>query len=208
MDTRNQARIQARISQLKSLGVPVDSIEKIVKSENPDQADEIELVDPSGAGFSMNNAPSSLRASDHTAIAREFIKELDQRDYNEKVRQAELERQEFEQAEKAEFREELASIKQAVARTDVTVLSHLVDHQLVQDGQRQALSVGKSIQFLLAGRDQKTRSELLKGFGPEEIEALELAECTDSLALPASENAGEKVVDVVQKKPGIFGFGR
>jgi hypothetical protein len=190
---------------LQGDGLSANAIVNFLKRKYPNRANEITLIpgDTQGVqGGPVRPASPDLHALTHAVVAGMEI-------YDSRREAIRLESQavELERAEKAELNDRVTSLEQAMMRTDATVLSHLVDHQLVQDGQRQALSLGRSIQFLLAGRDQKTRAELLKDFGPEEIDALELAERTDALALPTSENAGEKVVDVVQKKRGIFGLG-
>jgi hypothetical protein len=207
MDTRIQQRIQARISELKSMGVPTDYIDKIVKSENPGQADEIELVDQNGnAGYSMNHAPSSLRISDHTSIAKAIVKELDLRDQDAKIRQAQLEKEELETAYREQTNDDISQLKAVTGALVESQFDVLRQHNEIIMGERDSLdpmtNARKLFEQLQASGNLK--GDLAAALSPEYRALLEAKpEPKRELPAPASD---EKTIDVTAIPPKPRGF--
>ena len=207
MDQRIQARIQARVLELKALGVPIDLVDKIVKAENSDHANEIELVpnaDAPGKGVSSTADYELIRrATAHGyADGHELIEA--------KRRALELESQaeELKQTRDAELFDRVASLEDAVMGTAGGLASHLVQHQLQAQGQLEALDPGASIQFMLAGLNAKQRAKLVENLTPELRQALEAAERGDTPALPSTDDEDDsRTVEAPQKKRGFLGFG-
>jgi hypothetical protein len=198
MNEQIKTQIDAKLALYKRQGLPAATAQSLIQDEFGVQ---IQLNPTEPQASSVHPAGSDLHA-----LTRAVVSGLEIYDLKREAARLESQTVELEQAEKAEFREELASIKQAVMGTAGGLASHLVQHQMQAQGQLEALDPGASLKFLLDGLDPKARADLVKRLAPEVREALEAAERGDTPALPQVTTQDEpKVIEV--KRRGLFGLG-